>query len=230
MHWCFFQLDHVSAHRATCPAPNFSQSSNYARSLDPSLYHTSSPQSQECAYYSPMYTGPPTLSPGAGSFYRTQPAVFSPFYSTNSLGYDSYGQESWLSRQSRDSERSSCKENRSTKVPLPASSSCLYSQNYSAELYADSALDSCFLSRSSQQQASTSRGNLRCVLQILYYLMEFWLLSISLFYVMHSSVSLGTFLLTKKKKWNFLFLILKLRIFCSIVELLTNCSLKCVLT
>ncbi|KAF4522259.1 hypothetical protein B566_EDAN011955, partial [Ephemera danica] len=161
----------ISNHRNNCPAPNFSQTGNYGRNLESTTFHSSTTQGQECSYYS-MYgltqttAGPPMMSPGTGSFYRTQPAVFSPYYSANSLGYDNYAQssETWSSMSrpsslgSRDVDRlTSCKETRSTKVPLPASSSCLYSQNYTTDLY-DPGLDS-FLTRN-MQQSSSSRGNM----------------------------------------------------------------------
>lgn len=142
-------MEDCQAHKITCPGPNFN---TLGRSYDP-MYPP--PTQSDCSTFYPMYgitqtTGPPTISPGTGAppYYRTQPAVFSPFYTT-APNFDSFaGQshESW--QRPLDARSVGSKESRSSiSSKAPASSSCIYAQTLDS--YAD-AMD--FMPRSNQQQ------------------------------------------------------------------------------
>ncbi|XP_065343516.1 zinc finger and SCAN domain-containing protein 21-like [Cloeon dipterum] len=153
------QTEEMHNHKTNCPSLNFNA---YGRNYDP-MYPTPS-QPQDCTTFYPMYglpqtTVPPTISPGTGSFFRTQPAVFSPFYSSYD-GYGSQTHDSWstVQRPQRDVDGRppSTKERNtpSTKVPVPTPSSCLYNQN-PEQTYVE-LTDQCFMGRAINQQPPRS--------------------------------------------------------------------------
>ncbi|XP_059477627.1 zinc finger protein 26-like isoform X2 [Neocloeon triangulifer] len=150
-------------HKANCPALNFNA---FGRNFDP-MYPTPS-QSQDCTTFYPMYglpqtTVPPTISPGTGSYFRTQPAVFSPFYNSYE-GYNNQTHDSWppVHRPQReiDGRTPSNKERSTPKAPAQQSSStssCLFNQG--AEQSYVELSEQCFMSRSNNTQQTSRPGS-----------------------------------------------------------------------